>query len=186
MCCNIINHRIKVTGNPLSKGHQRIMGWSVVVHQGYPNSSSPFTLPLLIRQVAIKEADVYMVWYDKAAWRPTWKRGATSLGCSWESGLLWSGIYPGCITAPEPVFCAMTPWVIQLCLAFGDTAQERDHDVILCKHPGYRLAQTGWEERDCPSLCYSPTWFVSYVITGPKRHFKTFKQKKKKKKDKKG
>lgn len=47
------------------------MGSPVVVHQDYPNSSSPLTLPLLIGQMVIKEAEVYVVWYDKAAWRVT-------------------------------------------------------------------------------------------------------------------
>lgn len=39
----------------------------------------------------------------------------------------------------------------------------------------------GQEERECAAPCYSPAWFVSDFLTGPKRHLKTFKQERKKK-----
>lgn len=68
---NIGNCRMKATGAPLNKGHQGGMGLSVAVHQDYPNSSSPLTLPLTVGWVVIKAAEVYMVWNDKAAWRVT-------------------------------------------------------------------------------------------------------------------
>lgn len=66
---NISNCEIKVTGVPLNKGHQGHMGLIFSGASDYPNSSSPLTLPIVIRRVVIKEAEAYTVWYNKAAWR---------------------------------------------------------------------------------------------------------------------